>query len=121
VGAAEKSKEKSSFCGAGGGAVGMEREDEGVCELERRVCGLPVEATRVAGEVVVTGGATNGAVVLEVDVRGGDAGVGAGADDEDSWAAVSVPCSKVEGSDGGGPSMAHLRDSYLERMKESIL
>jgi hypothetical protein len=87
VGAAEKSKEKSSFCGAGGGAVGMEREDEGVCELERRVCGLPVEATRVAGNVVVTGGATNGAVVLEVDVRGGDAGVGAGADDEDSWIA----------------------------------
>jgi hypothetical protein len=83
VGAAEKSKEKSSFCGTGAGAVGMEREDEAVCELERRLCVFPVDAFRVAGEVVVTGGATNGAFALEIDVRGGEAGVGAGADDDE--------------------------------------
>jgi hypothetical protein len=93
VGAAEKSKEKSSFCGAGGGAVGVEREDEGVCKLERRVCVFPVEAIRGTGEVMVTGGATNGAVVLEVDVRRGEAGVGAGVDDEDSRAAFG--CSMI--------------------------
>lgn len=29
--------------------------------------------------------------------------------------------SNVEGSAGGGPSTAHRRDSYLERMKESNL
>lgn len=29
--------------------------------------------------------------------------------------------SKMEGSEGDGPSSAHLRVSYLERMKDSIL
>jgi hypothetical protein len=29
--------------------------------------------------------------------------------------------SSTDGSDGGGPSIAHRRDSYLERMNESIL
>lgn len=37
---------------------------------------------------------------------------------EDSAAVVD---SNVEGSAGGGPSIAHRRDSYLERMKESNL
>lgn len=31
------------------------------------------------------------------------------------------PLSNVEGSSGGGPSRAQRRDSYLERMKDSIL
>lgn len=39
------------------------------------------------------------------------AGTGAAAD----WV------SRVEGSAGGGPSIAHRLDSYLERMNESIL
>jgi hypothetical protein len=29
--------------------------------------------------------------------------------------------SKIDGSEGGGPSSAHLRVSYLERMNDSIL
>ena len=29
--------------------------------------------------------------------------------------------SSVDGSDGGGPSIAHRRDSYFERMNDSIL
>lgn len=29
--------------------------------------------------------------------------------------------SRIDGSSGGGPSMAHRRDSYLERMKDSTL
>lgn len=29
--------------------------------------------------------------------------------------------SKPDGSAGGGPSMAHRRDSYFDRMKDSIL
>lgn len=32
-----------------------------------------------------------------------------------------APDSRTEGSVGGGPSIAHRRDSYLERMKDSIL
>ena len=34
---------------------------------------------------------------------------------------TSLPPSKTDGSSGGGPSNAHRRDSYLERMKDSIL
>lgn len=39
---------------------------------------------------------------------------GGGAEEPDSF-------SKIDGSAGGGPSSAHLRDSYLERMNDSIL
>jgi hypothetical protein len=31
------------------------------------------------------------------------------------------PESRTDGSEGGGPSKAHLRDSYLDRMNDSIL
>lgn len=31
------------------------------------------------------------------------------------------PDSKTDGSDGGGPSIAHRRDSYFDRMKDSTL
>lgn len=40
-------------------------------------------------------------------------GISAGEEEEVS--------SRTEGSAGGGPSKAHRRDSYLERMKDSIL
>lgn len=33
----------------------------------------------------------------------------------------SPPASSADGSEGGGPSSAHLLDSYLERMYDSIL
>ena len=36
-------------------------------------------------------------------------------------AGAEAPLSSMEGSVGGGPSKAHLRDSYFERMKDSIL
>ena len=38
-----------------------------------------------------------------------------GVADPDDWV------SSVDGSEGGGPSIAHRRDSYFERMKDSIL
>lgn len=41
----------------------------------------------------------------------------AGAGEEETPA----PDSRTEGSVGGGPSMAQRRDSYLDRMKDSIL
>lgn len=51
-------------------------------------------------------------------VVGGAIGAGAGVD---SAVEAGVVPSRTEGSEGGGPSIAHLRDSYLERMKDSIL
>ena len=36
-------------------------------------------------------------------------------------AGTSSALSRIDGSSGGGPSLAHLPDSYLERMKESNL
>ena len=36
-------------------------------------------------------------------------------------ASVSSADSRIDGSKGGGPSRAHRRDSYFERMKDSIL
>ena len=32
-----------------------------------------------------------------------------------------LPSSKIDGSEGTGPSIAHRRDSYFDRMKDSIL
>lgn len=34
---------------------------------------------------------------------------------------TAAPSSRTDGSDGGGPSFAHLRDSYFERINDSIL
>ena len=36
---------------------------------------------------------------------------------EAGWAGPS----RTDGSEGGGPSLAHRRDSYFERIKDSIL
>jgi hypothetical protein len=72
----------------------------------------------VAGVVVVTTGAVDG------EVMGGERGGEIRASDTGTVAveeSAGVLDSNVEGSSGGGPSFAHRRDSYLERMKESIL
>ncbi len=53
-----------------------------------------------------------------VGAVGGAMGAGAGVDSEVD---AGVVPSRTEGSEGGGPSIAHLRDSYFERMKDSIL
>lgn len=50
---------------------------------------------------------------VEGDGRAGMTGAGT--------SSTAAPSSRTDGSEGGGPSFAHLRDSYLERMYESIL
>ena len=57
-------------------------------------------------------------------MTGGECGGEMGATDMGTAAvedSAGVLDSNVEGSAGGGPSTAHRRDSYLERIKESIL
>jgi hypothetical protein len=50
-------------------------------------------------------------------------GGGASVSNDSEFTGAEVPdsFSKIDGSEGGGPSSAHLRDSYLERMNDSIL
>ena len=50
-------------------------------------------------------------------------GVGPGMAGDKTVAVSSVdsPPSRTLGSEGGGPSMAQRRDSYFDRMKDSIL
>jgi hypothetical protein len=134
VGAGEKSRVKRSFCavevsavvctlpptGAAATTVDTAAIDRGIdgmrlCCIDRSWCWVREATTDV---VVVTTGAGDGEVI------GGECGGETGATDtgaavvEDS---AGVLDSNVEGSAGGGPSVAHRRDSYLERMKESIL
>lgn len=79
-----------------------------LCCADRSWCWVR-EAT--ACEVVVTTGAGDG------EVTDGECGGEMGAVE----VSAGVLDSNVEGSAGGGPSIAHRRDSYLERIKESIL
>ena len=68
--------------------------------------------------MVVTTGAEDG------EVTGGGWGGEIEATESDIVAvedSAGVLDSNVEGSVGGGPSTAHRRDSYLERIKESNL
>ena len=44
------------------------------------------------------------------------AGTGGGG----AGSSAEAPVSSTDGSAGGGPSSAHLRDSYFERMNDSI-
>ena len=46
------------------------------------------------------------------------AGIGWGAG---AGASSGTPSSRIEGSEGNGPSIAHRRDSYFDRMNDSIL
>lgn len=49
-------------------------------------------------------------------------GSGAGAGEEfEAISAVDDPPSRMAGSEGGGPSRAQRRDSYFDRMNDSIL
>lgn len=70
-----------------------------VCR-ERRGCGRAPDAAG-AGRVDVAAGGDRGAGGLVL--------------------APAPPCSSTLGSLGGGPSNAHRRDSYLDRIKDSIL
>ena len=73
--------------------------------------------------VVVTGGAGLALLILPVvawDGRGGEAtSLDGGA--LSGLLTVDDPCSNTEGSAGGEPSIAHLRDSYFDLMNDSIL
>jgi hypothetical protein len=81
--------------------------------------------------VVVTGGAGRAEVLGAA--CGGDAGVATGASvcvcpvrlegtlHGKSQNTCSAAPSSTDGSSGSGPSIAHRRDSYLERINESIL
>ena len=59
--------------------------------------------------------------VGEGDVAGGEGRAGVGAGAGIAGCSSVAPSSRIDGSEGGGPSRAHRRDSYLDRMKESIL
>lgn len=59
------------------------------------------------------GGATGAGDRAVGGVAEAEAGAGA--------AGAAAPPSRTAGSDGGGPSLAHRRDSYLLRMNDSIL
>jgi hypothetical protein len=140
---AEKSSEKSSFAvvgaaaaglgalgfGAGGGMDGLR-----VCVLERRVWAAREPEAEGLWEivgVVATGGAGRAEVLGAA--CGGDAGVATGASvcacpvrsegtlHGRSQNTCSAAPSSTDGSSGSGPSIAHRRDSYLERINESIL
>lgn len=56
----------------------------------------------------------------ERDAEEEDVAMGAGAGAE-AGVSCTVPLSSTDGSVGGGPSIAQRRDSYFERMNESIL
>lgn len=88
-----------SWCGCGWRVV-MEgvRAGEAARRPEERLC----EARWLARVGATTGGAGVGATAVGVE-------------------AGTAPESRTEGSEGGGPSMAQRRDSYLDRMNESIL
>ena len=59
--------------------------------------------------------------VGRVEDTGEGVAAGGGAACVAAGCAAPEPLSRTDGSAGGGPSSAHLRDSYLERMKDSIL
>ena len=119
-----KSREKRSFSGAvgcGGGGVGCggagAEAGTDLAVLAARAC--CVESSWWAcGWRAVTGGRAR-ADEGEDELRGAVAwgAVGAGG----SAAGAGAPLSRTAGSEGGGPSIAQRRDSYFERMKDSIL
>lgn len=100
---------------AGAGAAAAGRAEEAEAEVDEEREGGPARRS-----IEVVGAALRvGAGTAEDDVRVGRVEEGgAGADSGEGAAALLS--SSVSGS-GGGPSIAQRRDSYLERMNDSIL
>ena len=120
--------------GAVGGEVGAAAGAEGVSSPNRSIMGAGAGGAGFAGAAAVgrfwrerrgcgrAPGAAGGGETLVVGVaRGGgerDCACGCCSTGE---AALPPPPSSTEGSRGGGPSIAQRRDSYFERMNDSIL
>ena len=62
-----------------------------------------------------------GSLLLKGKLFLAGATTGCSCDGGGGGASAGKPTSRTLGSGGGGPSFAHRRDSYLERMKDSIL
>jgi len=62
-----------------------------------------------------------GSLLLKGKLFLAGATTGCSCDGGGGGASAGEPPSRTLGSGGGGPSFAHRRDSYLERMKDSIL
>ena len=115
-----KSRVKRSFWAVGGGGAADDGTDLTGFEVVGGVnvsADRSVRCVRRAWAAVFVGGALTTGTTGVAGVGGCTAG-GAGAAATGTSAAS---LSRTDGSAGGGPSIAHRRDSYFDRIKDSIL